>query len=357
MTTPVFQLDMLPGREGDCLVLSYGDETKVRRIMVDTGRVSTWRSIRKRLGELPAAERTFELLIVSHIDRDHIAGVLAMLKDPKLSLSFRDVWFNGYKHLFDDGLEPFGAAQGEELSGLLGKPGSAWNGRFKGRSVELRHAPKPILLDGGLSLRLLSPDRAALAALIPDWETECGKAGIVPGAKGRPEGPPAGLEQFGGPIDVEELARISFTPDGSKPNATSIAVLAEFADRAVILGADGGADRIRDSIMPLAAAAGGRLPLAAFKLPHHGSKYNLSPELLALVDCRRFLFSSNGSYFHHPDKETVARILATVPGSELVFNYGSAETQVWNDQVLMDEWDYRPTYPADDGTISVNLLA
>lgn len=358
MTERVFRLDMLPGREGDCLVLTYGDEARVRRIMVDTGRVGTWRSIRKRLGDLPPAEREFELLVVSHVDRDHIAGVLAMLADPALPLAFKDVWFNGYQHLNDGGIEEFGPAQGEQLSEILGAPGARWNERVGGKSVELKHLPDPVELDGGLRLRLLSPDRDAMKALIPEWEKECKKAGIVAGARSKPDGPPPGYEQFGGPVDVEALANVPFTADASKPNATSIAVLAEFADRTVLLSADGGARRLEQSIKPLAEAAGGRLGLAAFKLPHHGSRYNLSPELLALVDCRRFLISSNGSYFDHPDPETIARILKGGRGAELVFNYRSEETLIWLDDELMRKWRYTPFYPseAENGTMSVDLL-
>ncbi len=359
MTTPVFHLEMLPGREGDCLILTYGDETMVRRVMIDAGRVGTYRSIRKRLASLPAGEREFELLIMSHIDRDHIAGVLSMLADPARPITFKDVWFNGFHHLHEDGLEPFGAAQAETLSELLRRPGAKWNDRLEGRSVELHHAPEPIAIEGGLTLRLLSPDRDSLAALIPDWEAECRKAGLVPGARARADGPPPGLEQLGGPIDVDELAKVAFSPDGSKPNATSIAVLAEFAGKRVLLAADGGSKRLEDSIGPLAEAEGGRLALAAFKLPHHGSRYNLAPSLLDLVDCRTFLISSNGSYFNHPDPETIARILKSVRNAELVFNYRSDEALVWQDDDLIAKWRYRPIYPSEkeNGSIAVNLLA
>lgn len=359
--TATFRLDMLPGREGDCLILTYGDGPRLRRIMIDTGRKSTYRGIKKLLGSLPVAERDFELLIVSHVDRDHIEGVLEMLSDPAVPIRFRDVWFNGYQHLHDSGIESFGPIQGERLSEILLAPGRKWNARFGGKSVELKRVHKPIKLTGGLTLRLLSPDRDAMEALIPEWERECKKAGLIAGAAASPDGAgaPAGFEAFGGAINVEALAAAEFTPDPSKPNATSIAVLAGFADRQVVLAADGGAERLAKSLAPLPKNESGRVPLAAFKLPHHGSRYNLSPELLALVDCRRFLISSNGTFFDHPQPETIARILKAVPHSDLVFNYRSTEALIWNDEDLMRDWHYRPIYPPEneDGTISVDLLA
>jgi hypothetical protein len=212
-------------------------------------------------------------------------------------------------------------------------------------------------MPGGLTLRLLSPDRAALEALIPDWDKECRAAGLVKGVGGWRKKPPPGIENFG-PIDVEVLAATPFTPDTSKPNITSIAVVAEFNGRRVLLGADGDANRLARSLRPLADAEGGRYALTALKLPHHGSMYNLSPELLDLVDCRRFLVSTNGSYFDHPQPETIARILKTGPGAELVFNYRSPESLVWDDAALKATWGHSARYPdqAANGTISVDLL-
>jgi hypothetical protein len=77
------------------------------------------------------------------------------------------------------------------------------------------------------------------------------------------------------------------------------------------------------------------------------------------VNCRRFLISSNGTYFDHPQPETIARILKSGRGAELVFNYRSPEALVWNDDDLRGTWDYTTCYPdaATDGTISVNLLS
>ena len=44
--------------------------------------------LRARIAGLPAGERRFELLVVSHIDNDHIGGVLPMLEDEELGLEF-----------------------------------------------------------------------------------------------------------------------------------------------------------------------------------------------------------------------------------------------------------------------------
>lgn len=346
---------MLPGREGDCLLVTYGAARPFRHLLVDGGRAATYRELKARLRDLPANERRFELLIVTHVDRDHIEGALKIVEDDAFPVTFRDVWFNGFDHLQDPDLEPFGAAQGERLTDALVRRGR-WNQANRRRSIEIGRMRQRTLA-GGLRLKLLSPDRAKLELLIPRWIHEAGKAGLIPGVDPRPEPPEEGLERFGS-LDVDDLAAEPFSPDPSEPNGTSIVVLAEFEGRRALLAGDGHADRLVSSIRPMARREGGRLRLDAFKLPHHGSRHNVSRELIELVDCRRWLFSTNGSQFHHPHAEAVARVLKFGRGDpELVFNYRSDETLAWDDPTLKRRHRYTTTYPAqaDDGTVAIEV--
>jgi hypothetical protein len=114
-----------------------------------------------------------------------------------------------------------------------------------------------------------------------------------------------------------------------------------------------------EAISPLARAAGGRLRLDLMQVPHHGSRGNLSKELLELVDCQRFLMSTDGSSFGHPHDETIARVLR-FGGSHrkwLVFNYRDRATR-WRSQTLKQEFGYDviiPSADAVDGTVTVDL--
>jgi len=348
VVTGLFRLEMLPAREGDCLIVTYGDEQKPRRILIDGGRAGTWKDLKRHLEKVPANQREFELLIVSHVDRDHIEGVLSMLEDDDLPVTFKDIWFNGYHHLMEQDIESFGPVQGERLSAALNKPGRKWNAAFGKRAVCVKPDGDAVSvsLEGGMKLTVISPDRAKLRALEPEWVKEVEKAGMIAGEgmKAQPDGP-AGYESMGG-INVDDLADVPFEEDGSKPNGSSIAVIAEFDGRRALLAADAHVDRMVAAIKPLAAADGGKLRLAGAKLAHHGSKYNVSTELLELLDCRRYLISTNGSYFNHPDPEAVARLIKYGGTNvEIAFNYESDETKVWKGKRLRDEWDYEVSYP------------
>ena len=122
----VFRIEMLPARQGDALWIEYGSDAGLRRVLIDAGTPGAWEAVRARIARLPPAERRLELLVVSHIDNDHIGGVLPMLEDAELGLELGDVWFNAYRHL-PQTLEPMGPVEGERLTKLLVDGGHHWN--------------------------------------------------------------------------------------------------------------------------------------------------------------------------------------------------------------------------------------
>lgn len=74
MRLTVFQSD-----KGDCILLTGEDGT---RILADGGMRSSYREhVAPALGRLESAGSELDLLYVSHIDRDHIGGVLQLLDD------------------------------------------------------------------------------------------------------------------------------------------------------------------------------------------------------------------------------------------------------------------------------------
>jgi beta-lactamase superfamily II metal-dependent hydrolase len=347
---------MLPGNEGDCLWIEYGASDHPRRILIDAGRKSTYKHLRKRFDALPVNEREFELLVITHIDRDHIEGVLSLLDDAECPVTFKDIWFNGYDHLVSATAEPFGVVQGEALTTHLSKPGTPWNEAF-GRNAIVRKDNEPfrtVTLSGGLKLTILSPTVDKLAVLQREWEHVCQKEGLVPGG-GTPE-EPEGDEPFGVP-DVELLASEVFEGDTAEANGSSIAMVAEYGGKRVLLGADAHPDVMESALRKLADAAG-KVRFHAVKLPHHGSSHNTSIPLLETIDCPTWLFSTNGSYFHHPSQSTVARVIKHGGAKTLAFNYRSDESGIWDAKVLRDAWNYQTLYPdaQSPGVVKLDLM-
>lgn len=342
---------MLAAQQGDALWIEWGDPDRPWRMLFDGGTAPTFDTVRERILELPREQRRFELLVVSHIDSDHIAGALKLLADTTLEATFADVWFNGYRHLPSTPLQSLGPVDGERLTELLA--GRDWNAAFEGRAVVVPdEGVLPALeLQGGLTLTLLSPGVPQLAALRGVWIETVRAHGLDP-ADPEPEPypePPPGLQAMGAVMpDVPGLAAKHFTADTAKPNGSSIAVLAEHEGSSVLLAADAFPAVVLASVERLLAERNGeRLAVSAFKLPHHGSRANIHLPLLERVACERFLFSTSGARTHHPNEEAVARVLATHDKPELLFNYRSDYNKIWCEQRVVDQLRYSLCCPEE----------
>jgi hypothetical protein len=348
-----FSLEMLPAREGDCLLLSYTDGMRRRHVLVDGGRSATCMHHKTRLEEIPDNEREFELLVISHIDRDHIEGVVTLLSDQNCPITFKDIWFNGYGHLkavVDE--EYFGGVQGEKLTELL-LDGLPWNLSFAKKSLRVPKTDLPPSIDfpGGLKLTLLSPTADQLLALEPFWKKECEKAGILPTEELPQEFPE---EEHFGAIDVDSLADEAFEEDSAKANGSSIALLAEYQGRRVLLGADAYPGVVLEALNRVFSSTD-RIHLDAFKVAHHGSRANLSAEMLNRIDCRRYVISTNGSYFKHPSRQAMARILKYGgPKKDIVFNYKTQYTEIWDEASLLEKHGYSVIF-GDEGSVVIEL--
>ncbi len=360
----MFTVELLPARRGDCIWIEYGKGNARRRVLIDGGLISTYRDhLRERIEALPRAQRRFELLVVTHIDLDHIAGILELLRDPPDGLEFGDVWFNGWKHLVEDPGAILGPKQGEALSAWLEERGYKWNHSFGGGAVAIPDGgPLPtIRLDGGMTLTLLSPSRQRLRELAPVWEDEIRKAGLEPGEAGweleaiaHPEDEDVDPGVLGDDRDIEELADSPFVKDRSEANGTSIAFLAEFEEKKAVFTGDAFANDVAGAVRRLLAERNEEmLEVDALKLSHHGGRKNTSAELLRLLKCKRYLFSTDGSNYKHPDRESVARALFNAtrpPKPAIVFNYRTKQTEYWDDADMNSgDYSYDASFPQNEG--------
>jgi beta-lactamase superfamily II metal-dependent hydrolase len=342
---PFFDVTMVPAGHGDCLWIEYGEGTTRHRWLIDCGTQQTSRELLRRTGALLEHERLLELFVMSHIDSDHIGGALPFFKAVRRGLRFGDVWFNGWRQVSGS----LGAKQGEIFSTALVELELPWNVWRDGGPIVIDGAELPVhVLPGGMTLTLLSPGAPQLKKLAPAWSREMKKYGLTPGSrvdysrfmKGTPSAS----------TDVDSLADSPFSADAGVPNGTSLALLAEFGGAAVLFAADAHAPVLVESIRTLLRARGtARLRLDAFKVSHHASQNNISTELLQLLDCRRYLVSTNGNHFCHPDREAIARIIK-YGGSRpsLVFNYRTRYNDVWERPDLQEQYQYTTQYPAGD---------
>ena len=352
----MFTIEMLPASHGDSLWLEYGPKKKPYRILIDGGKDYSYKHLEarleERLGSLPREKRVFELLVITHIDSDHIGGVLEFLEENPLDVTFRDIWFNGYHHLPETPPDLLGPVQGERLTDLLVNGHQPWNAALDGEAVAIpKLATLPVVkLTGGLRLTVLSPTLQELHRLKPEWKKVVLEEGLVPGhpavAKVDDDDRPSDLLGDGEP-DPKRLAVSGFKEDTSKANGSSIGLLAEYRGKRCLLAGDAFPSVLARSVATLAHQRRVEtLPVDLLKVSHHGGRKNTSNELLQGIACKRFLFSTDGSSFNHPHDESVGRaIMAGGTGSTLYFNYRSDVNERWDTFRLKREYGYEAVYP------------
>jgi len=93
-------------------------------------------------------------------------------------------------------------------------------------------------------------------------------------------------------------------------------------------------------------AAGGRYRVDLCKVPHHGSRHNTSPDLLALLDCRHWLLSTSGHRHGHPNREAMARILCRPDEATAWFNYRGQTTEEYAGPALGARYGFAAVHPA-----------
>lgn len=358
MPAPFFHIEMLPAKHGDALWIEYGEGGRTRRILIDGGPLHAYPALEARLAELPPGDQRVELLVITHVDTDHIEGIVRLLAPPraKWPLEPDDIWFNGYRQV-QAGAD-LGGREGEFLSALIHRRAfDEWNRAFGRAAVVVpgKTAPPRVGLAGDMNLTLLSPAPGKLRAMARKWERDLGRWALDPGdldaawqqlveeTRFHP-----GAELTLGPDDLTALLREQLKgTDASAANGSSIAFLAEYRGKSCLFLADAHMSVVCASLRRLLPPGQECLRIDAIKMAHHGSRSNLTPELLRLVDAEHFLFSSNGDKFRHPDAQAVEALIAGARRKPtLWFNYRTPFTERWEAASRAPDARYATRYPA-----------
>jgi hypothetical protein len=84
MSGEFFRVEMLPAAHGDALWIEYGDAGATNRVLIDGGPVPTYKFIEKRIEQVPDGERYFELIVLTHVDADHVEGLVRLFAEKPL---------------------------------------------------------------------------------------------------------------------------------------------------------------------------------------------------------------------------------------------------------------------------------
>ncbi|MED3575474.1 MBL fold metallo-hydrolase [Cytobacillus praedii] len=321
-------IKVFPAANGDSFLIRIKDETSIKNIIIDGGKGELCHQMLKNeFEQLEGQTQRINLLIVTHIDDDHIAGIIKLYKDKKINTSIIDkVWFNSgtlissklsedevsnrdIPILSDDPSRKMSVRQGETLEGILEETG-AWH--------------KELISTGQLhnfdeiTLRILSPDIETLKELNKKWDSELKKL-LMERLRKKKMSSKTDYHKT-----INELCTEDFEEDTSLFNKSSIAFLLEDKNYRLLMLGDSHPSIIVNSLRNLGYSDENKLQVDILKISHHASKKNTSPDLLKIIDCEKFIVSSDGSKHGLPNKQSLSRIVKSM-GKPVTFyfNYSS----------------------------------
>ena len=342
----VMQLEVLPARKGDCMFVHFvKDDGSLGLILIDGGPSGVWGdSLKPRLEALrteraPDGKLLIDVVVISHVDDDHINGILRLLKDiddEGFPVVIGEIWHNSFDRVIgndetvrmnlsspvlasvggeagaleiDDDSEDGGelrdtakvlasVKQGDELQSLARKLNIPINLAFDNSLIIKENAPQISL--GELTISIVGPlqsDLQSLQNLFDKWLTK--KL-----------------------ITKDTTSLLAALSDNSAANLSSLVLLIEDSERSLLLTGDGRTDKI------LLGLGDGNHEFDILKMPHHGSDRNVDDHFFNVVKAKTYVFSGDGEH-GNPERKTVEML---VGGSEivpdLVFTYPLDELDI-----------------------------
>ncbi len=331
-----FSLDVVRARKGDCLMLHYGTNATPRLMVIDGGPSGVYEPcLRPRLERIRAARALaddeplpVEVLMVSHVDDDHLQGVLDLTSELReqlanrqpLLLRVRSLWHNTFDDLLDttpaelDAAAGFGAAalagrielgdqedvdaakvlasipQGRTLrddASVLARGTRGWkiNDKFKGRLIVAAGGAKKVTLGSRTAVTIVGPMQRELVAL-----QKAHDRWLTDRQQRKTKGGESSLAAF---------------IDKSVSNLSSLVMIVEAGKKRILLTGDARGDRIIEGLQLaslLKPGAASTMHVEVMKVPHHGSANNVDRTFFERITADHYVMSGNGEH-GNPERE------------------------------------------------------
>ena len=366
------KITILPSDKGDCLFLESEDGTA---ILVDGGMPNSYVDhVQPFLGAWHKQhQRPLDLVYLSHIDQDHIAGVLQLMNDlvawriyrrkqernedwdlPKCPEppQVKGIWHNGFHDMVEDNAGEIGsmlaaraialnnsnnlnvqrlaahyqaiAASIPESIKLSSRISGAQlkiplNKEFGGKLAMVRGPKTRIQVNGKKSpeISVLGPFKDDLEKFKEKWnkwlKDKKNQANLTRTRDWRDrEADRLDVSSMIG-LDAEELGnRTKVTEE----NLASLMLLVRHRNKSVLLTGDGHyTDIIRGLEHNGFIKKGEKLHVDILKVPHHGSEHNLAPEFARQVTANHYVICGNGRH-ENPDLAVLDAIMESRIGTQ-----------------------------------------
>ncbi|WP_223788394.1 hypothetical protein [Marinicella meishanensis] len=352
MKIRIFQSD-----HGDCLLL----QNEGHNILCDGGLYSSMKShVRKPLKKLVEDNGgLLDAIYVSHLDQDHISGILQLMRDavdwkvfdyhrnngdmdviepgfirpPKIGMlwhnSFRDQVGKNVGEIGDilaaaaPVLISTGVKEFIEEAHEIGNVASSIR-----EALEVSSYTKPEFLDiktnilpghngpgkllfrkgngtkfsiGSMNFTIVGPSKEALNDLRDGWNNWLEKSEGIRGTKAIKKKVKKQLERFASgqtnqsPFDLYNWNGISSFRGVTAPNVASLVLMVEENGKLILLTGDAQQDKLLEDLEATGYLSEGYCHLDVLKVAHHGSEHNTDENFVKLISAENYVFCGNGA--------------------------------------------------------------
>lgn len=393
---PLFELTVYPAHNGDAFLLRLNKTN----ILIDGGYVDTFnRFIKKDLEEIAAQGESLSYVIVTHIDQDHISGIIKLFESLSENkwIEINNIWHNSYRHIsgkkrnnsdqkdhsvseliqgsylkeVNEDEKEISGKQGSTLASLLLQGEYRWNAECNEQAISIENL-RQVVIDQETTIILLSPNNEKLEKLEKFWRKELRKFGYFKtpedhlyyddafefilarqreAKRAKPQNVSKGLPK------IDNLLQVSFEEDQTAPNGSSIAFIIEHKGKKLLFLGDSHPSLIMQELEYLYPKECFPIKFDLIKVSHHGSWSNTNPEILKIIDSDKFIFSTNGKGHNHPDQETIAQIVARKSNFNraIYSNYTTASIVNFDHEELEKSFGYKIIKGDGNSRIIINL--
>ncbi|WP_321519439.1 MBL fold metallo-hydrolase [uncultured Bacteroides sp.] len=261
-----------------------------------------------------------DLLVLSHYDEDHISGYLEYFKNyQEDALKIREYWCNCASQIEVEQRTIISAySNAKTFADYLRQISKEFRDTKWIELIKAGHQYNNEFVD----IEVVAPSNTALTINRNKYITS--------------EYPAITCDRVNDDLDVslKDLAKRPTPYTSQVINNASIAFILRTEGKSYLMLGDVMPDDVVNYLVSKGYSEDCPLEVDFVKVSHHGSRYNISNNLLDIIKCNNYIISTNGGRASaiHPDRETIAKLLYHPQRSmqeivHLYFNYKLNELQ------------------------------
>jgi len=347
------KVKILKAFNGDSIHISFKDTEGINRnILIDGGTKPVYKTdrdskgkpaygvLKQTIDQIRKDGQIIDLLILTHIDDDHIGGIIKWFDDDKDAFKLvSKVWFNSGGLIAEYMNQPENTNLNIYINPNKTSLTSINQGIEFGKYIWDNNIwERQIFIQGdkyekyGLEFKILSPDKAKLEKLLSEWKKK--ESDLLTAGK-----------QNDYKLSLKDhIQNDKFTEDSAYPNGSSIAFILTVNDKNLLFLGDSHPSIVVEGLQRFGYSSQNPIKAEIVKLSHHGSRGNTSKELLSYINTKKFIISTNGDKDEHPHKQLLARIISMNSDCEIHFNYEERMKMIFSAQDRLDFPNFQPIF-------------